>query len=278
MENLLTDSEIYKILNHNINNPVFKYKRIILGSRENESPTDVIVLSYKKDLIMIRGNDDTGLEHIRARHNFWSRRAYTVENPNESKRIQNQSKFPEDITLFDELRIAEEIYRPENLVIDNPHKMAEKFDLYVGESVFDKNEKEKVKLLLYKGTKILHTLFPVNAKYSRKKLKNFPFYRGKVEVFKHPTTGIKQVMIPYHNLDKEHCYGIFIEKFEDENKEIISLVTCINDGNNFRKRELIEREMTYFETDTHERITYQYTDLREVEKLILETENYKNSN
>lgn len=278
MENLLTDLEINEIIHRKINYPIFRNNNMTLSPKEDQSHTDVMAISEYKSLIMIRGNDDTGLHHIRARHNFWSTRAYTIQNPDGSKMIQNQSKFPDNITLVDELRIAEEVYSSENIIMNNIHPMADKFDLFIGKTQLkEKGEIEEFKLLLYMDTKIIHSIFPKSAKYNRKRVKKFPFYRGRVDVFRHSKTGIKQVLIPYRDLERRLSYAIFIEKFESNDKELISLLTYIDKGERFSKRKLTERKITYFKSDTHERINYQYSDLREVERIIINVENYKNS-
>jgi hypothetical protein len=269
MERILTDNEIKSILLGNVDNPVFKYQGMMMMSRGNQSHTDVLALSNKYELILIKGNDDTGHQHIRARHNYWSIHSYTIEDSDKSKRFQNQSRFPKDMHLFKELEIADQLYQSKNLVKDNTHTLAHKFDLYEGEADLEGLQGEQTRLLLYKNTRIIHSLFPVRSKHNRKRLKNFLFTRGTVEVFRNPTSGIKQTMIPYLGIDKKLAYGIFIEKFEDRNKELISVVTFENDGKIFYKNELIERDIIRFKTDTHEVTTYQYTDLREVERVIL---------
>lgn len=225
MEQLLSIQDIKEILSNNRENPVFKYYGVRLVSTDKHSFKEVIAISDKHNLILIKGNEDTGNEHIRERHNFWSTKKYIVPDDNGGLRFQNQSRFPMGVAPIDYLKIADEIYSKENLIENNAHVMAEQFDLYIGEYLFDKLEKEKVKLLLYKGTKIVHSLFLARDSYNQKRAKKFPFARGKVKFGM--KKGIEETFIPYYDVATKLRYGISIEKYPSEDIEHIYLLISI---------------------------------------------------
>ena len=263
MEQLLSKKDIKEILSNNRENPVFKYYGVRLMSTDKHSFKEVIAISDKHNLILIKGN-----EHIRERHNFWSTKKYIVPDDNGGLRFQSQSRFPMGVAPIDYLKIADEIYSIKNLVENNSHAMTEKFDLYIGEYLFDKPKKEKVKLLLYKGTKIVHSLFLASDSYNQKKAKKFPFARGKVK-FK-TKKGIEETFIPYYDVTTKLRYGISIEKYPSEDMEhIYLLIFNPKDYSYHNFIKLLERKLTYFQTKKHEEVTYQFNDLREVERYIM---------
>ncbi|MFG4003447.1 hypothetical protein [Flavobacterium aquidurense] len=269
MEQLLSREDIEEILCNDTDNPVFKYYGLRLMSTDKHSFKEVIAISDKHNLILIKGNEDTGNEHIRERHNFWSTKKYVVPDENGGFRFQNQSRFPMGVAPIDYLKIADEIYSKENLIENNSHVMAEQFDLYIGAYLFDKTDKEKVKLLLYKGTKIVHSLFLARDSYNQKRAKKFPFARGKVEF--RIKKGVEETFIPYYDVRTKLRYGISIEKYASEDIEHIYLLIFNPKDyshNNFIK--LLERKLTYFQTKKHEEVTYQFNDLSEVERYIMD--------
>ncbi len=270
MEQLLSKEDIKEILSNNRKNPVFKYYGVRLMTTDKHSFKEVIAISDKHNLILIKGNGDTGNEHIRERHNFWSTKKYIVPNNNGGLRFQSQSRFPMGVAPIDYLKIADEIYSKENLIENNSHPMAEKFDLYIGEYLFDKPEKEKVKLLLYNGTKIVHSLFLARDSYNQEKAKKFPFARGKVKFKTKKEKGIEETFIPYYDVTTKLRYGISIEKYPSEDMEhIYLLIFNPKDYSYHNFIKLLEQKLTYFQTKKHEEVTYQFCDLREVERYIM---------
>lgn len=268
MEQLLSEQDIKEILSSNRENPVFKYYGIRLMSTDKHSFKEVIAISDKHNLILIKGNEDTGNEHIRERHNFWSTKKYIVATDNGGLRFQSQSRFPMRVAPIDYLKIADEIYSIDNLIKDNSHAMAEKFDLYIGEYLFDKPKQEKVKLLIYKGTKIIHSLFLARDSYNQKRAKKFPFARGTVK-FK-TKKGIEETFIPYYDVTTKLRYGISIEKYPSEDIEhIYLLIFNPKDYSYHNFIKLLERKLTYFQTKKHEEVTYQFNDLSEIERYIM---------
>lgn len=269
MEQLLSKEDIREILSNNRENPVFKYSGIRLMSTDKHSFKEVIAISDKHNLILIKGNEDTGNEHIRERHNFWSTKNYIVKNPTGDIVFQDQSKFPKNVAPIEFIKIADEIYSNENLIIDNPHPMANLFDLYIGEYKFDKPR--KVKLLLYKGTKIIHSLFLISSTYNKKRVSKFPFSRGTVKFSFNPETGTNDTLIPYFDTTPKPRYCIVIEKHPKKDLEnLLIVVYKSNEPEKHYIKKIGERKLIKFETKKHEEVSYQYGDLRPIEKIIME--------
>lgn len=273
MEQLLTKEDIKEILYGNFKNPVLRYHSTRLIPKDEHPHTALIAVSDRHSLLLIKGNKDTGNQHIIDRHNYWSKKLYTVTNEKGETVFQNQSRFPEDVSPFHFLAIADEIYKPENLVRDNPHPDSDKFDLYIGEFLFEKMEKEKVKLLVYKDTKIVHSLFLQNAKYNKKRVKKFRFSRGEVKFAKKKPNEIRKVLIPYFDSNFKLCFGITIEKYPEHNREDIIIMIFDPESSDLSKYnyiKIMEREINNFVSEEAEEFNYQHADLREVEQLILQ--------
>lgn len=270
MERLLNEQEIKGILRNEYNNPVFKYYGIRLMAIDKHSFNEVIAISDKNNLILIKGNEDTGDMHIRERHNFWSLKKYIITNKEGGLTFQNQSKFPMNIAPIDYLKIADEIFLKENLIEDNPHEMADKFDLYIGEYQFEEQKKERVKLLLYKGTKIIHSLFLVSSKYNSKRVSKFPFTRGQVSLRVKKGKNVDEIFIPYLDTNLKLRFGISIEKYPSQDLEhIYLLIFNTKDYSHHNFIKLLERKLTVLPSKKHEEISYQYCDLRDIENYII---------
>lgn len=276
MEQLLTKKEIDGIQYGNFNNPVLKYHGLCLVQSDTHSHTALLGVSDKHSLLLIKGNGDTGNQHIIDRHGYWSIKLYTVQNKNGETVFQRQSRFSKDVSPMHFLNIADKIYRPENLVLDNKHKSADKFDLYIGLFQFEKEKKEKVKLVVYKNTKIIHSLYLQSSKFNKKRVKKFRFSRGQVKYAKKKPNEVRKVLIPYFDVNFKLCFGITIEKYPEDNREDIILMifdpeTNSLSSNNFIK--IMETKINHFVSEESEEFNYQHADLREVEKMIQEIDN-----
>ncbi|MBP1841746.1 hypothetical protein [Formosa algae] len=150
--------------------------------------------------------------------------------------------------------------------------MAESFDLYIGEYLFDKLK--KVKLLLYKETKIIHSLFLSSSSYNKKSVNKFPFSRGTVEFKIDSLKKINETFIPYYDTKPQMRYGIVFEKHNSEDLEkILILIFNPNNYSYYHSRIIGERKMIKFKTKKHEEVSYQHGDLRAIEKVMLEIDN-----
>lgn len=271
MEKLLAKEDIDEILKNYKESPVFKYNGVRLLTTGEHSFKEVIAVSDKNRLILIKGNEDTGNQHIRERHDYWSTKIYTKINDNEEIVFQNQSRFPRNTYPYQYLKIADEIYLKENLVVNNHHPQADKFDLYIGEYLFEESKNEKVKLLLYKGTKIIHSLFLAHASYNKKRVKKFPFSRGQIKFKINQEKGTMKTLIPYLDIAGNRRYGIEIEKFPEQKlMNILILIFISGNYEYYHYLEIGESELVNFKSLESERITYQHCDLREFERIILE--------
>lgn len=276
MSQLLTKEEIKEILYGNFKNPVLMYHGPRLITKEHHPHTTLIAVSDRHSLFLIKGNKDTGNQHIIDRHNYWSTKLYTVQKENGETVFQHQSRFPGDVSPMHFLWIADEIYKPENLIKDNPHPDSDKFDLYIGEFLFEKKKKEKVKLIVYKDTKIIHSLFLQSAKFNKKKVKKFPFARGVVKYVKEKPNQVRKLVIPYLDSNAKLCFGITIEKYPEQNREDIIVMIFDPESRDLSKNNFIkimEREINNFVSEQAEEFNYQHADLREVEQLIQELDN-----
>lgn len=263
MERTLSKNDIREIETEAQTNPIFRYYGIRVPYNKDLSQNKILRISDNKNLILIKGNEDTGYEHIVNRHIFWSTKIYKkIEN--DQTVFQNQSRFPKDQYPLLFVKIAEEIYNEDNYVEDNPHEESDKYDLYVGDYSFDSVKKEKVKLLLYKGTKIIHSLFPKSDSHNQKRVKKFPFTRGKVEIHKNET------FIPYLDIELKIRYGILVEKNIEKDTEDINILIFDLDNECFYKHKVGYRKLIKFDSEKSELITYQHTDLRPIERKIKE--------
>lgn len=271
MERLLTKKEIDEIQYGNFKNPVLRYHGVRLMQKSSHPHTALIGVSDKHSLFLIKGNPDTGNQHIEERHGYWSIKLYTLQNEKGETVFQNQSRFPSKVSPIHFLTIADEIYSPENLIADNPHPDSSKFDLYIGEFQFEKEKKEKVKLLVYKNTKIIHSLFLQSAKYNKKRVKHFRFSRGQVKYAKKKPNQPRKVLIPYFDSNFKLCFGVTIEKYPKDDREDIIIMIFDPESNELSKNnfiKILERKINHFVSEEAEEFNYQHADLREVEKLI----------
>lgn len=165
MEDLLNKKEIDNILIEVKKDNYANDKIFHLGRHK----TSIINYSKQTGLILIKGNTDTGYDHIINRHSLISRIPYWNREGN----LEKQSKFRIENAPKDYLRIANEIFSIKNINLDKNNR-PDKFDLYVGEYIHFDSKKIKYKLLTYKNTGIIHNLFLISNKkpFNPKKILN----------------------------------------------------------------------------------------------------------
>ena len=161
---IFNKADIQNIENEVSTNPIFRYYGIRVANPSKLQIRDVVCVS-DKNLILTKGNSYTAYQHIKERHHYWSINIYP-----KGKGFGAQSKFPEGIAPIDFIKIADQIYSEENFIENNEHKDSDKFEKYLGKYTFPNNDVDTINLILYKGTKIIHSLYPQNNKYN--KLKN----------------------------------------------------------------------------------------------------------
>lgn len=277
MERLLTPEEILNVNTDFKTNPIYRIYNLRKWYREDFPITEILSVSEKSDLIMIKGNSDTGFDHISERHNFFSLKIYTKEkeinNVMEKKFADLPSKFPPNLAPKDFVKIADEIFSPNNEIKDNENPGSKYFDLYIATVNFPNIEKpEPVKLLIYKNTKIIHTMYPSRDTFSRKIkiLKNFPFRRDVVFLKYFNNDTLLQINIPYVDVNGYLWYSIHIEKNFITNFEKWSILTFHGHNVSKYKIDIIEQQLVKFNLY---RSTYQHGDLRKIEKHIMEIDN-----
>lgn len=267
MERLLTSEEIEKIKYVYNTDPIYRYPQIRKMYKESFSITEILTTS-PKGLIMIKGNTYTGYDHICERHNFFTTKIFTKINENKINKFQNQSRFPNTISPIDFINIADSIFQSDNLIQDNKNEGAKHFDLY--ESIFkfpEIDSPEKIRLVLYKNTKIIHTLYPVRDTFTRKikLLKNFLYRHDEIDVEHLNNSTHIRITIPYIDVNKKLWYAILIEK--DFIQMIEKWRILIFFGNYISKYSIDYLQQPAVKNNFYKEI-YQYADLREVEKFI----------
>ncbi|MDR6943718.1 hypothetical protein [Mucilaginibacter pocheonensis] len=171
------------------------------------SLTAIMNLSPVNGLILIGGNDDTGFEHIRLRHELYSGRTYWRNDDADQVKLDYPSKFgPSSIPVFSYVELADALYKPEFRKASSNNE-PDLFDVYDGIPETTSAENRRFKLVLYKGTKIIHTLYPTSAKYTVKKPSGFALHKGGVSVEHNTMTGLVTVTIPYFDYLKVKCYS-----------------------------------------------------------------------
>ena len=268
------DNEQEILLNHSEIKSIEKFvsENVINTGKDFKT---VYKVSPIKGLIFIKGNEHTGFEHINQRHNFWSKRPFKKGQNSNEERLDNPSKFRSDsIPIFDYLKIAEAIFSSSNLNIEL-NKRPNLFDYYTGEYFHPSNQMEKYILLTYKGSKIVHSLFPKTKKNNTKKTKHFNFQRGNVSAKLNIANDILEISIPYLNSRNIVLYTILIRRNNISKIEKAFIISHNKKGEQLKSLYLGERDLVKVE-DVDKLLTgYEFTDLTYFEKQILNLEKHK---
>jgi hypothetical protein len=282
-DTILNSNEIRHVLK-NASNPIYSLPGFMGIIGGNKTHLSIIKIS-NKGLIFIEGNKETGFKHISSRHAFDSYPKDWIDYKNdkgeiinrtdyrgrEVKRLDNPSRFGiELVPIFHYLEIADDVFCLKNLK-NQLNKLKDIFDLYQEESDRLANKKLTYRLLLYKNTKIVHTLFPLNDRSKRKRKINYS--KGKVSLVRHLCDNyFENLEIPY--LDQNHIerYKIIIRRNNKTGKELIYLQVNLRNGLPF---------ITYY---VDERITkpnldmdkyfmaFEFNDLPDFERIIKDYE------
>jgi calcineurin-like phosphoesterase family protein len=216
-----------------------------------KSHKTIFNLSLTHGLILIQGNQDTGFEHIRRRHEFYSRYSFwkeQIEKNDENFILDIPSKFsPKSIPILDYIKIADELYKPENLnntKNKNPHQ----FDMFSGKVSYHKSD-QTYHLILYKNSKIIHTLYPDKSIKKRKRVKGFHFFRGPISASNDLSNGIITIKFNYLNHQNKKKYLIVIEKNLSKRVETITVSTCDLEGLPLDKKiVLVNNKFQYYKS------------------------------
>jgi len=211
--NLLTIDEINLILKES-NDPKYQIENLVhIGG------THVTIqrISKKTGLILIKGNDFTGFDHIMYRHHPASKVGHwKIGKPT---KLDNPSMFNlGTVPIYDFLNIADDVYKPENKILEK-NKKPEMFDLYIGKSKNKKNKDIEFKLLLYKDTRIIHNLYPQKKSFNKKTVLN-QLRQGFSSGSWNTMSSIHKYSIPYYdNLNIERAKVIITLNINNGNED-----------------------------------------------------------
>lgn len=202
MENLLSNQEINEVLQFVGHNPSLRNPNM-MGEIFNKQRTAVYKVSPKKGLIFIKGDKSTGFNHIIDRHNFGSNHFFNFE----TKR-QTQSQFSiKSIPITNFSTIADDIFKEENKTESNN----DLFDKYKGYSSAIGYNLLLYNIIIYKNTKIVHTLYPQKRNEKQKKNK-LPFYKGTARYEYISQDFFKTIQVPYIDYYGRERYIVIIRK------------------------------------------------------------------
>lgn len=258
-EILLTKEEIQSIIEES------KLFQIIIPNNDliltgyGQQHTSVLRISPKNKLILIRGNHYTGFIHIHNRHEFFSTEIFF----NKDGKVDTPTKFhKKSIPIIDYIDIADTIFKPDNLSAKN--NRPNEFDVYDG--VFDSNNylAGKYRLVIYKETKIIHTLHALDDK--KKKKTKTGYARGKLQVEQNSNLGTYKIAIPYFNNKKELKFLILICNDPNKNKTEFIIQSHDSKGEFKNIYKIGEKAYEKFPSISHEIITWQNRDLSIIER------------
>jgi hypothetical protein len=149
--------------------------------------------------------------------------------------------------------------------------------MYTGEHTHKDYVTSKYNLFLYKGTKVVHTLYPQSNKNNPKRIKGFNYTRGGVSGSWDMKNSIAMIDIPYLNHQEIIKYVLIFRRDFGNNIEIVIVQVNDNYGNPWKSIILGTRDIVSpnIELNPIELTKIQYADLRELEKIILEIEEQK---
>lgn len=244
-----------------------EYWDIIVGTG---SPTEktIVTISKERKLVFVTGNDHTGWEHLRDRHAPYSYRNYWKENEQGAFRLDDPSKFhPQMIPIIDYVKISDGIFVEGNRN-DAKNKGPDLFDLYIGSYEF-LGQTDKYHLLTYKGTNIVHTLFPDKGKFNKRNKTKYA--KGIVSTSIKFPEGYNDLTVPYLNSAGTAVFSILVRKFYREKLERLLIVRHDNEGG--VKDYFLAGSRPFEEMEKFEHLDmefFQHAKLSELERLVNE--------
>lgn len=227
--------------------------------------TSILKLSQQNGLILIRGNKDTGFEHIRIRHEYFSQVPFWKENDGQVYLDSPTRLSPNSVPIMDYVKIADSLYLPKNINLKGC-KHPDLYDMYSGEIEY-KGGNHFFNLLLYKETKIIHTLYPKNTIEKKEKPKNFHFFRGTVTGQHDLTRNVLEMQIPY--MDSQNRIAYLVKLYTDYHINIQTIVVEFTDTKGRERFAEIGKKPINIEQSLGFLILhYQVADLRDIEECI----------
>lgn len=271
-EVLLTTEEIELVCKEGAN-PILRLPYIL---NTGSAHTSIYKVTTKNALIFIKGNEHTGFEHILNRHNYFTLKNFWKEGPkmesDNKTRLDNPSKFNRtSIPIKDYIDIADSIFDDANLNVAKNNR-PDVFDIYDGDFEHNEGKIVKYRLVVYKGTRIVHSLFPTTKAFTRDKVINYAKGAVTASINNEPFILFK---IPYHNDKNRIVFCILIRKYLKEKKE-----ECFIEAYDETEQIIITHrvgERPYnsddFDSIDKEILQWQFRDLTKEEKIIKQIEN-----
>lgn len=170
-------------------------------------------VSRTNGLILVYGNEWTGYKHIQERHCITSRKPYWNNNI-----INNPTKFNSNIAPISYLYIASHIFKPENINYEK-NKKPDTFDLYIGSYKHTFETEIQYKLIVYKNSKVIHTLFVDDNKKPFNKKKVLNLRQGFCSSSHNLMNGIQTFHFSYFDSEDIPKFKVIIRYIEREKKE-----------------------------------------------------------
>lgn len=264
MEKLFSKDELIEIESEATQNMEMYLDTTVLNGQSNEKT--IITISKDKQLIFVEGNKDTGFQHLRDRHGFFSFKNYW-QSDGANVKLDNPTKFhPAMMPIIDFVKIADAVFNIENKNITK-NTRPDVFDKYTGTFSYKEEPEQEAHLIVYKDTKIVHSLFPNKKKYNRKiKLK---YGKGNVTTSLKFPEGYNDLTVPYEDSRGVIVYSILIRKFYAEQIEKVFIQKHDEQGEPKELFFLGQRAFSDFESFDRENMAqYQYGDLSDFEDII----------
>jgi hypothetical protein len=265
MERLLNLIELEEIQMEAKSNLMLR-NPMALNIYPTKSIKNIVKISQLKGVIFVEGNDDTGFNHIHARHEFWTKAVQLKQDVDNSTVRDFPSKFRTDnVPFFDYITIADSIYSDSNKV---DSKKTELFDVYVGDHLHKDGTKREYRLVMYKNTLVVHTLYPTKGINNIKQIKGFRFLKGNGEIMQDYATSIVETSIPYFDFSYKLKYVVVITRNPILKTAMLS-IKIINDAG-YAYGQTDPQALSYadFQSTIHEKIYWDYADMRKIESII----------
>jgi len=196
--------ELIKLIEEKATDPIWKMGVLAGGYKTWYS----IIAVSPNDLVHFYGNSDTGWQHVMSRHSYYSNDIYFGEGA-----LGEPSRFqPLGLPIFDWVRIADDVFTG-GVLDEKYHPEGELFVKYKGQSnryEGSNGEMKEFSLILYRGTKIVHSIFPKKhmqrSKVPQSKLQDLKRTLDHIRTEKNPFSAQLIIRIPYVN-------NMFIERY-----------------------------------------------------------------
>lgn len=267
MKEFLSKDEIALIIEE-AKNPIYRDPTVLTLGRKK---IDIVRVTPINGLIFINGNDHTGFIHINQRHLQFQEVPKWSKQKDKSGlkyfKLDKPSFFHSSIVpIYDYPNIAEALYKPENLnIVDN--RTPEFVDLYSGFYHPKHYPQAPYRLLLYKGTKIVHNLYPITNQFSPIRALNYK--RGSPKAVHEVKSAKTTIEIPYFDHKKTIRYKIIFNRNQFKKIEQIYINRYRTDGTLSQIFFVAERELLNDTIDQKVLWAYEFSEYPNLERIIL---------